>query len=135
MKNIFKVLLVSFVLSTLAASSLFATSYDFKEITPDVQKAIKGRQSRYQEIQSLKKSGVIGEDNQGYVAVVKSGQASSLISAENEDRKTIYTALASQNNLGSQGIAQVQKAFAEVQYDKASSGEMVQSADGAWKKK
>lgn len=126
----------SLILLTTTASG-FAANYDFKEMTPEIRQALKNRQSRYSELQGLKQAGVIGENNKGYVANLKEANAAAgtLASAENRDRRVIYEALAEQNALGNQGILQVQKAFAEVQSDKASSGEMVQSASGDWKKK
>ena len=120
-----------------AASLCMAANYDFKQMTPEIQLALKGRQSRYHELQSLKQAGVIGENNKGYVTNLKDGDsaAGALAASENSDRRVIYEALAEQNKLGNTGLLEVQKAFAEVQDGKASPGERIQSAAGDWKRK
>jgi uncharacterized protein YdbL (DUF1318 family) len=111
----------------------FAGQYDLKEMTAEVKQALAGRQQRYDELQQLKASGQVGENNQGYVEALKGG--GSIVTAENQDRRVIYNAIVSQNQFGPGGIAQVQKAFAEVQRDKARPGDYVQGASGEWKQK
>ena len=119
-----------------ATSTCLATDYDYKTMTPDIEKALKNRQARYHQLQSLKQEGTIGENNKGYVTDLKdNAAAATLIAAENQDRRVLYEALAEQNKLGSTGLLEVQKAFAEVQEGKASPGDMVQSSSGDWKKK
>jgi len=137
MKRIATSLLATLLVLLTATASCVAADYDFKRMTPEIQQALKNRQTRYRELQGLKQSGIIGENNKGYVTNLKDGNtaAGTVASAENRDRRVIYEALAEQNALGNQGLLQVQKAFAEVQGDKASPGEMVQSASGSWKKK
>jgi uncharacterized protein len=121
----------------LTATSLgFAADYDYKTMTPDIEKALKNRQARYYQLQSLKQEGVIGENNKGYVTDLKDNTtASTMVAAENKDRRVMYEALAEQNKLGNTGLLEVQKAFADVQSEKASPGDMVQSSSGDWKKK
>jgi len=133
----FRTTLFSLGLVVLAAMPLCrAADYDFKELTPEIKKALQDRQTRYAQIQELKREGVIGENNKGYVTDLKnSSSASSLTVAENQDRRTIYKNLATQNKLGGNGLLEVQRAFAEVQRDKAATGDMVQSSSGDWKKK
>ena len=114
----------------------FAADYDFKELTPEIKKALQERQARYTEIQNLKREGMIGENNKGYVTGLQnSSRVGSITAAENRDRRIIYEALATQNKLGGNGLLEVQKAFAEVQHEKAGPGDMIQSASGDWKKK
>jgi len=101
------------ILSFIAALSLisqigFAANYDIREMTPEVKNALAGRQSRYAELQAAKNNGAIRENNEGLV----SGN-SGLVSAENNDRMVIYRTIAEQNNLGSAGLPQIQRAFAE----------------------
>ena len=136
MKKIYALgLAVSLMLLT-ATSVCFAADYNYKTMTPDIEKALKNRQARYYQLQSLKQEGVIGEDNKGYVTNLKDdATAATLTAAENRDRRVLYEALAEQNALGSTGLLEIQKAFAEVQEGKASPGDMVQSASGGWKKK
>jgi hypothetical protein len=128
-------LAVGLVLS-MAASLCFAADYDYKTMTPDIEKALKNRQARYYQLQALKKQGVIGENNKGYVTDLKNNStASAMVASENKDRRVLYEALAEQNKLGGAGLLEVQRAFAEVQEGKAGPGDMVQSADGNWNKK
>lgn len=136
MKN-FRVILLILCLAVLATMPLCqAADYDFKELTPEIKKALQDRQTRYAQIQELKREGVIGENNKGYVTDLKNdAKASSLTAAENRDRRTIYENLAAQNKLGGNGLLEIQRAFAEVQSDKAVAGDMVQSSSGDWKKK
>jgi uncharacterized protein YdbL (DUF1318 family) len=128
-------LAVGLVLS-MAASLCFAADYDYKTMTPDIEKALKNRQARYYQLQALKQQGAIGENNKGYVTDLKNNSiASTMVAAENKDRRVLYEALAEQNKLGNTGLLEVQRAFAEVQHDKAGAGDMVQSASGDWKAK
>ncbi len=110
-----------------------AGQYDFKEITPEISAALKGRQARFSELQRLKQTGAVGEGNQGYVASLGGGQE--LVAQENRDREVIYRGLVEQNRLGPNGLREVQRVFAEVQRDKAGSGEMVQLPSGVWTRK
>jgi len=107
-KYIFSFLLMCCVALGAWSVSAYAANYDIREMTPEIQQALSGRQSRYAELQSAKKSGAIQENNQGLV----SGN-SALVNAENRDRMVIYRAIAEQNNLGSAGLPQIQRAFAE----------------------
>ena len=119
-----------------AASLCMAADYDYKTMTPDIEKALKNRQTRYRQLQTLKQEGAIGENNKGYVTNLNdSAGAATITAAENKDRRVLYEALAEQNKLGSTGLLEVQRAFAEVQHEKAGSGDMVQSTSGSWKKK
>ena len=113
-----------------------AAQYDIKIMTPEVQAAIQGRQQRYDLLQQMKAEGLIGESNQGYVSAIgASGAAASVVAAENADRQAIYSAIVEQNALGAAGMAQVQLAFAEVQREKARSGDHIQLASGQWTQK
>ena len=67
--------------------------------------------------------------------IPSSPAAASLTTAENQDRRVLYETLAEQNKLGSTGLLEIQRAFAEVRKEKAHAGDMVQSASGDWKKK
>lgn len=95
------------ILSTWSLAS-YAANYDIREMTPEVKNALSGRQARYADLQTAKQNGAIRENNEGLV----SGN-SPLVSAENRDRMVIYRTIAEQNNLGSAGLPQIQRAFAE----------------------
>jgi len=136
MKKIYVLGLAVGLVILAVASVCFAADYDYKTMTPDIEKALKNRQSRYHQLQSLKQEGVVGENNKGYVTDLKNNAAAAtLTAAENRDRRVLYEALAEQNKLGNTGLLEVQKAFADVQREKAGPGDMVQSSSGDWKKK
>lgn len=119
-----------------AAPALLAAKYDIKEMTPQVENALQNRQGRYSQIQHMKDGGILGEDNQGYVKVLKQiPDADAMASAENADRRVIYQAIVAQNNLGPAGLGPVQTAFAEVQREKAASGNFIQQPSGDWVQK
>lgn len=136
MRQIYALGLTIGLLILTAASIGFAADYDYKTMTPDIEKALKNRQARYYQLQQLKQEGEIGENNKGYVTNLKdNATTATLADAENQDRRVLYEALAEQNKLGSTGLLEIQKAFAEVQKEKAGPGDMVQSSSGDWKKK
>jgi uncharacterized protein YdbL (DUF1318 family) len=136
MKKIYTLGLALGLVFLMATSLCFAADYNYKTMTPDIENALKNRQSRYYQLQSLKQEGLVGENNKGYVADLKNNPAAAaLTAAENQDRRVLYEALAEQNKLGSTGLLEVQRAFADVQREKAGPGDMVQSASGDWQKK
>ena len=136
MKN--QILVVLFFMLGLSLSgTALAGSYDIKEMTPAVNRALENRSAHYETLHQLKSAGEIGESNQGYVQVLKnaSTRAAALAETENADRRIIYKAIVDQNGLGPQGLVEVQKAFAEVQRDKAKPGEFIQVHSGEWMQK
>ena len=136
MKRIAASLVTASLVLLTAASLCMAANYDYKTMTPDIKKAVQNRQARYYQLQALKQAGTVGENNKGYVTDLKDNTtASTMVAAENKDRRVLYEALAEQNNLGNTGLLEIQRAFAEVQADKAAAGEMLQSPSGDWKQK
>jgi uncharacterized protein YdbL (DUF1318 family) len=108
------------------------TKYDIKEMTPEVQAALDNRRNRFDKLQVLKAKGTIGENNRGYVEVLNPNQeAEALVQAENKDRRLIYQTIERQNNL-TNALETIEKVFAQVQRDKASSGEKIQEESGRW---
>lgn len=129
-----------FLLAVLAmlisVSVAFAENYDIREMTPQIQQALQNRQSRFSELQALKAQGVLGENNQGLISVLESvGTAPSIVNAENQDRSLIYEAIVAQNNLGASNLSKVKSVFAEVQREKARSGDIIQQPSGKWVRK
>ena len=130
-KNIF-ILLCFMSFALLTNQSWAENKYSIKEMTPAVQAALDGRKDRFEQLSELKKKGLIGENNQGYVEVLVKGQgAEEPAAAENKDRQVIYQTIADQNGLKDE-LSTIEKVFAEVQRDKAQSGEKIQNADGSW---
>ena len=118
----------------LFSSSVFAAQYDIKEMTPAIQQALQNRQARYEQLQTLKAQGILGENNQGFVTALKP-EGGTAAASENQDRQVIYQAIVQQNNLPASGIAQVEAAFASVQREKARPGDSIQTASGQWVQK
>jgi len=110
----------------------FAGQYDLKEMTPEVQAALDNRRDRFEEFRRFKNQEIIGENNRGYVEVLVNDKgAESLADAENRDRRVIYTTVEKQNNL-TNALETIEKVFAQVQREKAQSGDKIQTEDGQW---
>ncbi len=132
MKKFFAILLAA-VLLAVVSSEGFAAKYDIKELTPEVKSALDSRRGRFDQLRQLKEQGIVGENNKGYVEVLQdNAEAKGLVEAENRDRKFIYQTIVKQNNLPSDALATVEEVFAQVQRDKAASGDKIQNADGQW---
>lgn len=84
-------------------------------------------------IVELKSKGIVGENNQGYLAFVTGQtQEEALVASENNDRKAIYTQIAQQQNTT---LDLVEKRRAITLAERAVPGEFIQNAAGAWIKK
>jgi uncharacterized protein YdbL (DUF1318 family) len=84
-------------------------------------------------IAELKKQGIVGEDNRGYLTFVgKEKNHESLIAQENQDRQTIYAQIAAQQNTS---ISVVEKNRALQLAERAAPGTYIQKPDGTWVKK
>lgn len=131
--------ILSGILAGLLASMIWssvgqAAKYSIKEMTPEVSQALDSRRARFDQLAEFKKSGVVGENNRGYVEVLSGDEARSLVEAENRDRKVIYETIARQNDLTG-ALETIEKVFAEEQRGRAGAGEMIQTEDGRWIKK
>ena len=119
--------------SMVSISPAFAQAkYSIKQMTPEVQQALDSRRDRFDQLRQLKSTGALGENNHGYVEVLNNeGDAQAIAGAENNDRKVIYQTIAAQNGLEG-AIETIETVFAQVQRDKASSGDKIQDASGGW---
>ena len=114
---------------------------------PEVVKAFKSRAGRQSQVNALLGSGKAGEGNNGMLVARSqlSGKESSVLKAENTDRKTIITGMAKAilklNNLENtpQNIKKVYpeaaEQFAATRRDASKSGWSVQLPNGKWAKK
>ncbi len=95
---------------------------------------IKARlRQRLPAIVALKTAGVVGENNQGYLTILKpSTDKKDLVDAENQDRRTIYEAIAKQQKTTSELVGQ-RRALQIA--EKADPGEWIQNAKGGWARK
>jgi len=81
-------------------------------------------------IVELKAQGIVGENNQGYLEFIGGKKAKpDVVAAENEDRKTVYTAIAKQQGTTAELVGK-RRALQIAQ--KAGPGEWVQDANGKW---
>lgn len=103
------------------------------ELSPEVMQAVNSRRDRLGELKSHKAQGNIGEDNQGHVAALGGGaDVQALVSAENQDRETIYQAQLKEKGLPADALSTIRAAFAEEQRNRAEPGEKIQSPSGEW---
>lgn len=93
--------------------------------------AVKARiDQRLPHLDSLKSSGAIGENNQGFVEVRNaSGDAASVVQAENADRHTVYAEIAAKNGTTAEAVG---RARARHIAKNSGSGVWVQQPDGSW---
>ncbi len=90
---------------------------------------------RLPRIQELKKDGLIGENQQGYLEAVQSSLPAAdkeVIEAENADRKAVYEAIARQQGTTAELVGKLR---AKKIFEQAKSGEFLKQEDGTWKKK
>ena len=134
-RSILKITLM-ILMSIFIYSNAWAVSYDIKEMTPEVKASLDARRARYEQLAVMKAQGKVGENNRGYLEALESGDGvRDVVDAENNDRKSIYKTIVGQNGLPADALATVEKVFAQVQRDKAASGDSLQDESGNWIKK
>lgn len=90
---------------------------------------------RRPQIQELKRKGLIGENHEGYLAVVEKSLPAAdqnVVDEENRDRKTVYEAIAKQQGSDARTVGQLR---AKRIFEQAGSGEYLKSEGGTWKQK
>ena len=96
---------------------------------------IKARmQQRLPTIVKLKSAGIIGENNKGYLEYIPGANQKDqgVVSAENQDRQAVYSAIAKQQGSTPQHVGQ-RRAMQISQT--ASKGDWLQDASGKWYRK
>jgi uncharacterized protein len=97
--------------------------------------AVKARiEQRLSAVNALKDRGVAGENNRGYLEARgnASGGDQQVISDENNDRRTVYTALAQQTGANPDTVGQKRAAqIASI----AKPGHWIQDPSGSWRQK
>ena len=117
-KKIFAFFLIGFFV---AGSTLFAD---------DIKIRMK---DRLPAILELKAKGIVGENNKGYLEFIGGKrEKADVVAAENEDRTTVYAAIAKQQGTT---IELVGKRRALQISQKADAGDWLQDADGNWYQK
>ena len=89
---------------------------------------------RLPQIVAMKKALVVGEHNQGYLEArgALDGAQTSIVKAENSDRKTLYRSIAAKAGVDEKTVA-VRRA-ADIR-KKAKGGIWVQKPDGSWERR
>jgi hypothetical protein len=81
----------------------------------------------------LKTKGIIGENNSGYLGFVTTARdKEDIVTAENKDRKAIYTHFAKQQNTT---LDVVEKVQANRKAQRTKPGAFFQKPDGSWHKR
>ena len=95
--------------------------------------AVKARmEQRLAQVDALKETGAIGENNRGFLEIRGGGDAGAIVSAENKDREIVYAAVAQKT--GSTADLVGRKRAARIAQN-SRSGVWVQDEGGNWKKK
>jgi uncharacterized protein YdbL (DUF1318 family) len=125
MKTKIFITMVSFLLSIIliTGASAFAGSDKIKARMKE----------RLPVITALKADGVVGENNKGYLEVIGTNKGKAgVITAENSDRKKVYTAIAKQQGTS---VDLVGKRRAKQIAKKAKLGQWIQDQSGKWYRK
>ena len=88
--------------------------------------------ARIPQINQLKSAGVVGENNKGYLEFRAAKTNEALIAEENQDRGTVYAAIAKREGATSELVG---KRRAKMIEEKGSAGQWFQKDDGSWYKK
>ncbi|MBC2713026.1 MAG: YdbL family protein [Desulfosarcina sp.] len=115
-----------FVAAVVAGVFLFSTA----AFSGDIKTRMKDRLPK---IIELKAAGIIGENNQGFLAFVGGNEREQvLVDAENKDRQRVYGAIAKQQSTTADVVGQ-RRALQIA--EKAKPGEWLQDAGGKWYRK
>lgn len=97
------------------------------------------RRLRAGEIQQLKNDGVVGENRDGYLSIIRKpadpkylAYAQGVVDAEDADRSFLYLSNAQQQN---KPLEMIESEYAQLWRDRAFPGEWVQQQDGKWIRK
>ncbi len=125
------------ILMVLAFGSMACREHEIRlHKTPKIQKVLNNRKARAHELQALKAKGLIGENNKGFITILKSSSIQTkekiLVEAENHDRKFIYNTVVAQNHLGDKGLVKVEDDFAKTHSGRVKKGDFIQTPSGKW---
>lgn len=105
---------------------VFSSSQAFALSAKDIQTQMK---NRLPQVTKLKDTGIVGENNKGYLEFRGTAQQKTLVDAENKDRKIIYTAIAKKQGVSADLVGQ-RRALSIAQ--KGKKGQLYQKANGSW---
>ncbi|MFQ5752227.1 MAG: YdbL family protein [bacterium] len=124
-------------------STVYADEIDLNLTTPAIRKLIDSMKARNTEIMQFKNKGVIGETNDGMLAIRDMNglggeeirTVKRLLRAENNDREALYKELAAANKISLSEIDRIKSVFAKTRKAKAKSGHWYQDEKGKWVQK
>jgi len=110
--------LISFFIDTAYAQS----------VSKEVEEAALRRRDRLNQLTQLQKAGIVGENKDGLLEILKEIDESgkSLVEDENTDRMIIYRALAKKNSVS---VEEIQKLYAKNNQEKAPTGTPIEVLD------
>ena len=118
---------------TLSFSLLIALFSVVLFVQPAISASIKDRMAgRIPAITQLKNSGVVGENNKGYLEFRSAKQSEKLVADENKDRSVVYKAIAKKQGASADLVG---KRRAQMIAQKGKPGQWFQKSDGSWYKK
>jgi uncharacterized protein YdbL (DUF1318 family) len=95
--------------------------------------AVRARMSqRLPQIDALKSSGALGENNRGYLEVRTAGEAGGVAAAENRDRETVYAELGKKTGASAEAVG---RARAKQIAANSAAGVWLQRENGEWYQK
>jgi uncharacterized protein YdbL (DUF1318 family) len=102
-------------------------------VSPVCSASIKDRMAeRLPAITQLKNSGVVGENNKGFLEFRQAKTSEQLVNDENKDRTAVYNAIAQKQGVSAELVGKRRaKMIAEI----GTAGQWFQKDDGSWYKK
>ncbi len=124
-------------------STVYADEIDLNLTTPAIRKLIDSMKARNTEIMQFKDKGVIGETNDGMLAIrdmkglggEEIRTVKRLLRAENNDRETLYRELAVANKIEPSEVGRIKTIFAKTRISKAKPGHWHHDEKGNWTQK
>lgn len=114
-----------------------STAYaaEVKEDSARVTQIAASMKARFAEVEAAKKTGAVGENNRGFLELVKAdaiadadkkNAVQKTIAAENDDRKALYQEVARLNSDQNMTVGAVERVYAQKRLERAKSGELFQ---------
>jgi len=112
-----------------------AYAAEVKEDSARVKQIANSMRARNAELEAAKKTGAVGENNRGFVELVKADAITDAdqkntiqrtIAAENDDRKALYQEIARLNSDQNMTVSTVERVYAQKRLERGRSGELFQ---------
>lgn len=112
-----------------------AYAAELKETSARVTQIAQSMKERYPQVEAVKKTGAVGENNRGFLELVnpdaitdpaKRNEIQRVIAAENQDRKSLYQEIARLNSDQNLNVSTVERIYAQKRLERARSGDLVQ---------